>query len=259
MLAQGSGLEILRNGAQDLGLTLSPRHLALFEIYYRELESWNQRFNLTAVTGYDEVQRRHFLDSLTCLLAFPGSASESVVPDTMPVQRQADDLRCADVGAGAGFPGLPIKLILPEIRMTLIEATGKKVTFLRHMVSTLGLSQVEIVHGRAEEVGHAPQHREQYDLVLARAVAHLAALVELCLPLCRVGGRVIAPKGEDGPSEVDSAAPAISTLGGRLTALKQVALPDLPGQRYLVVIDKVAPTPARYPRRAGIPAKRPLS
>lgn len=253
-------MEILRSGAGTLGLTLSAKHLALFDVYYRELESWNRRFNLTAITGYEEVQRRHFLDSLTCLLAFPGEALafEATVPDVVPLQRYAGELHCADVGTGAGFPGLPIKLLMPEVRMTLIEATGKKAAFLRHIISTLGLSQTEVIHGRAEEVGHLPLHRERYDLVLARAVAPLAALLELCLPLCRLGGRLIAPKGEDAPAEAETAVQALAILGGRLTALKQVTLPDLPGQRYLVVIDKVAPTPERYPRRAGIPAKRPL-
>lgn len=253
-------MEILRSGARGLGLTLSPRHLSSFDVYYRELESWNHRFNLTAITGYEEVQRRHFLDSLTCLLAFPGEALtfDAAVPDTVPLQRYAGELRCADVGSGAGFPGLPIKLLLPEIRMTLIEATGKKVAFLRHMISTLGLAQIEVIHGRAEEVGHLPPHREQYDLVLARAVAPLAVLLEICLPLCRLGGRLIAPKGEDAPAEAEGAGQALAILGGRLTAVKQIALPDLPGQRYLVVVDKVAPAPERYPRRAGIPAKRPL-
>lgn len=253
-------MEILRSGARDLGLTLNSRHLESFGVYYRELGLWNQRFNLTAITGYEEVQRRHFVDSLTCLLAFPSSALafDGAVPDTVPLQRYAGELRCADVGSGAGFPGLPIKLVFPELRMTLIEATGKKVAFLRHMISVLGLTQIEVIHGRAEEVGHLPPHREHYDLVLARAVAPLATLLELCLPLCRLGGRLIAPKGEDAPAEAESSEQALAILGGRLTALKQIALPDLPGQRYLVVVDKVAPTPERYPRRAGIPAKRPL-
>lgn len=251
-------MEILKAGARGLGLTLSPRHLALFDIYYRELAAWNRRFNLTAITGYEEVQRRHFLDSLTCLLALPGEGDASIVPDAVPLQRQNNDLRCVDIGTGAGFPGLPVKLLLPEMRLTLIEATGKKVAFLQHIVSVLALEQVEIIHGRAEEVGRMPEHREQYDLALARAVAHLSVLAEYGLPLCRPGGRLIAPKGEDGPSEAQTATQALSLLGGRLTALKEITLPDLFGQRYLVVIDKVNSTLPHYPRRAGMPSKRPL-
>jgi 16S rRNA (guanine527-N7)-methyltransferase len=250
-------MEILREAAKDLGLTLGIGHLVAFETYYQELASWNLRFNLTTVVGYEEVQRKHLLDSLSCILALP-HGSDPAIPDTVPLQFAARPLWCLDVGSGAGFPGLPLKIMFPEIKMTLVEATAKKVTFLQHMVGILKLENVEILNHRAEDVGRMPQHREQYDLVLARAVAPLCVLVEYCLPLCRVGGRMVAQKGEDAALEAQGAQQAIGLLGGSLRDVKPVVLPDLPGKRYLVVVDKEGRTPESFPRRAGMPTKRPL-
>jgi 16S rRNA (guanine527-N7)-methyltransferase len=255
-------MEILVAGAERLGLTLDARHIALFETYYRELSAWNEQFNLTAISGYEQVQSRHFLDALTCLLALPVPGAGDAVPDVVPLLHRGYPLRFADVGSGAGFPGLPIKIILPDVRLTLIEATGKKVRFLRHMVETLGLRDVQVLHARAEEVGQMPEHRESYDVVTARAVARMATLLEYCLPLCRVGGRVIAQKGDDAAAEVEADAAAIPILGGRLVAVKALpaALDPLAeiADHYLVVVDKAARTPEGYPRRPGMPAKRPL-
>jgi 16S rRNA (guanine527-N7)-methyltransferase len=251
-------MEMLAAGAAELGFTLSASHLAQFERYYRELVSWNERFNLTAVTAYDQVQRRHFLDSLTCMLAFPSGDAGSV-PATLPVQRTGGPLRCADVGSGAGFPGIPLAILMSDASFTLIEATQKKVGFLQHVANTLSLTNVSVVCARAEEVGQQPQHRENYDVVLARAVAGLATLAEYCLPLCRVGGRMIAPKGRDIQDELVGASHAFDLLGGRLVCARDIALPGEDDARTLVVVDKVARTPERYPRNAGIPAKRPLN
>lgn len=251
-------MELLRASAASLGLTLGAGHLGAFETYYHELSAWNRRFNLTAITGYEEVQRRHFLDSLSCLLALPGGAEGGPLPDVVPLQRGTGSLRIADVGSGAGFPGIPLKIMLPDAHVTLIEATGKKATFLRHIVRLLGLTGVEVLAARAEDVGHMLEHREQYDLVVARAVAPLCVLAEYCLPLCRVKGRVVAQKGGEGAEEAEDAVPAIELLGGTLVGVKPVELVELPLGRTLVVIDKVARTPEEYPRRPGIPSKRPL-
>jgi 16S rRNA (guanine527-N7)-methyltransferase len=251
-------MELLREGAKSLGLTLSAGHLAQFERYYQELSAWNQRFNLTAITGYPEVQLKHFLDSLSCLLALPHAAETDGIPSTVPLQWGERSLWCLDVGSGAGFPGLPLKIMLPEAEMTLIEATGKKVAFLRHIVGVLGLKQVQVIHGRAEDVAHLPEHRERYDVVVARAVAQMPALAEYCLPFCRPGGRLVAQKGDEAPAEAEAARGALETLGGWLVEVKPLELPGLEAARYLVVVDKVAKTPELYPRRAGIPAKRPL-
>jgi len=251
-------MELLREGARELGLVLDPQHLATFERYYRELETWNQRLNLTAVTGYVEVQQKHFLDSLTCLLALPQPQGKATIPDTMPLQHPASAMRVVDVGSGAGFPGIPIKIMLPECKLTLIEATGKKVTFLQHMVDTLELGGVEVLNGRAEDIAHLPEHREQYDLVVARAVARLAVLAEYCLPLCRPGGRMVALKGRDADQEAQEATHAIALLGGATAHIKPVLLPGVWSEHYLVVVDKAARSPEAYPRRAGMPSKKPL-
>lgn len=251
-------MELLREGAKSLGLILGSVHLSAFEQYYRELASWNQRFNLTTITGYEEVQSRHFLDSLSCVLALPAGDGEEKVPDEVPLQRSLHPLWCVDVGSGAGFPGLPLKIMLPEAKMTLVEATGKKVVFLRHIVRVLQLENVEVIHARAEDVGHMPEHRERYDLVVARAVASLCVLAEYCLPLCRVGGSVVVQKGEDAEEEAGTAEPAFRTLGGTLRDIKPVVLPGLPAGRCLVVVSKVGKVPDAYPRRPGVPSKRPL-
>jgi len=246
-------MRLLQEGARALGLTLSTAHLAAFEKYYHELASWNLRFNLTA-----DVQCKHFLDSLSCLLALPQRDLVGTIPDAMPLQLSPGPLWCLDVGSGAGFPGIPLKILLPEARMALVEATAKKVGFLRHMVKVLGLAQVEVLHGRAEDVAHLPEHRERYDFVVARAVANLSVLAEYCLPFCRVGGRMVAQKGDDVEDEVHLAAQALEILGGTLVDIKRVALPGLPAGRCLVVVDKRRKGPQEYPRRPGIPSKKPL-
>jgi 16S rRNA (guanine527-N7)-methyltransferase len=234
-------------GARTLGLRLTDNQVAAFQLYYEELVSWNQKFNLTAITAYEQVQIRHFLDSLSVLLAAPARAT-----------LDRAESRAIDVGTGAGFPGIPLKLVCPGLRLTLLEATGKKVGFLQHLVARLGLRQVTPLHGRAEELAHDPAHRESYDLALARAVAEMATLAEYALPFCKVGGWVIAQKGEAGSAEAWRASHAIQLLGGELHRVLPVELPGLPEDRSLVILKKVAPTPAAYPRRTGIPAKRPL-
>jgi len=233
-----------------MGLELNEVRLGAFEIYYRELAAWNEKFNLTAITDYDQVQIKHFLDSLTCLLA-----DEDF---TRAICKQPG-IRAIDVGAGAGFPGLPLKIVCPGLQLTLLEATGKKVGFLEHIVSRLGLAGVEVIRGRAEELGRDAAHRERYDLALARAVAELPVLVEYALPFCRMGGLFVAQKGGEGDAEARAAEGAIATLGGTLRRIVHLELPGLAEPRSLVVIEKIAPTPEKYPRRPGIPRKRPLS
>ena len=238
-------MDKLQSGVEKLSLHLSPQQLEQFHVYYQELVDWNQRVNLTAITDYEEVQVKHFLDSLTVTLALEqpiGEESFSVI----------------DVGSGAGFPGIPLKILLPEIKLVLLEATAKKVEFLSHIKHKLGLSDVEVVTGRAEEIAHEAQYREKFMLVLSRAVASLPVLVELTLPFCAVGGSFIAQKKGDIDIEVEQSARAIELLGGKLRAVKRIELSEFAKRRYLVIIDKVAPTPQKYPRRPGIPAKRPL-
>jgi 16S rRNA (guanine527-N7)-methyltransferase len=237
-------MDRLFSGVQKLlGLTPSPQQRRAFQAYYQELVEWNSRFNLTAITDFEGVQIRHFLDSLSCLLALP--------PANQP-------LSLIDVGTGAGFPGLPLKIVRPAWRLTLLEATGKKTQFLCHLIERLELTGVTVINDRAEQVGHDPTHRESYDWVLARAVAEMPTLAEYLLPLCKVGGRCLAQKGENAIAEVSRAEQALNMLGGRLNRLIPVELPGLAEVRHLVVVDKVASTPGKYPRRPGMPAKRPL-
>ena len=242
-------MKLLSEGARCLGLKLNEEHRRAFEIYYRELVAWNEKFNLTAITDYDQVQIKHFLDSLTCLLADE---------DFTRTICQQSGIRAIDVGAGAGFPGVPLKIVCPGLQLTLLEATGKKVGFLEHIVSRLGLAGVEVIKGRAEELGRDVAHRERYDLALARAVAELPVLVEYALPFCRLGGLFVAQKGADADAEAKAAEGAMATLGGTLRRIVHLELPHLAEPRSLVVIEKIAPTPEKYPRRPGIPSKRPI-
>ena len=259
-------MNLLFDGARALGLELNEEHLRTFEVYYRELVAWNEKVNLTAITDYEQVQIKHFLDSLTCLLALKGvkeqrtreqeTKSQGSLRPCSPVTL----LPCLaiDIGAGAGFPGLPLKIVCRNLQLTLLEASGKKVRFLEHIVSRLGLEGVEVIKGRAEEVGQDAAHREGYDLALARAVAELPVLVEYALPFCRLGGLFVAQKGPEGDAEARAAEGAMSTLGGSLRRIVHLELPHLAEPRSLVVIEKTAPTPEKYPRRPGIPSKRPL-
>jgi 16S rRNA (guanine527-N7)-methyltransferase len=226
----------------QLGLRLSPSQQSILALYERELMDWNTRFNLTAIRDPEEVHIKHFLDSLTCLLAM----------------RDAPVGRLIDIGTGAGFPGIPLKIMLPRVQLTLVESVGKKAEFCRHVVNILDLQGVEVIQQRAETIGQDPAHRQRYDWAVARAVAILPVLAEYLLPLVRVGGSMLAMKGESGPAEAHSAEHAIKLLGGHLRQLLPVTLPGVAEERYLVVIDKVAATPAAYPRKVGIPAKRPL-
>ena len=224
------------------GAKLSSHQLAALETYAQELAAWNETHNLTAIRSTAQVRVKHFLDSLSAYLAMRGSSVERVI----------------DVGTGAGFPGLPLKILYPQMHLTLVESIGKKATFCEHVVDKLGLEGVAVIQMRAEELGRLATHREQYDWALARAVAIMPVLLEYLLPLVRVGGRVLAMKGASGPAEAQAAENAIQLLGGHLRQLHPLTLPGVVEERYLVVVDKIAVTPEKYPRRVGIPAKRPL-
>jgi 16S rRNA (guanine527-N7)-methyltransferase len=239
-------MEVLARIAQGLGLALDSRQLQQFEEYYHRLIAGNRRASLTSITDYQEVQRRHFGESLAMGAALCRAGVLS--PD--------QEARMLDLGAGAGFPGLPIRIVHPVLRLTILEATGKKTAFLHGLLAPLGLEDVTVITARAETVAHEPTHRESYDLVLARAVAPLAVLVELALPFLRVGGFLAAPKGSRAPQEMAEAGRALAACGGRVVSADPLPSPAL--FLRLVLVEKMAPTPAAYPRRPGIPAKRPL-
>jgi 16S rRNA (guanine527-N7)-methyltransferase len=228
---------------QLFNLALSAEQQAQFAQYAAELEAWNKsRANLTAITGIEAIEIRHFLDSLSIL---------SVVD----VPHGA---RLIDVGTGGGFPGVPLRIARPDLRLALLEATAKKIAFLQHLARVLALGDVQFLNARAEEAGHQPDQRERYDIVVARAVAYLPILVEYLLPLARLGGQCIAMKGESAEREVAEAANALRILGGRVARIETIRLPEVAEPHYLVIIDKIAQTPHHYPRKPGIPAKKPL-
>ncbi|MBI2976639.1 MAG: 16S rRNA (guanine(527)-N(7))-methyltransferase RsmG [Chloroflexi bacterium] len=230
---------------QLLGAELTPAQLAAFRAYAAALSEWNEKFNLTAIKDAAGIEIKHFADSLSCLLAIRAAP---------PVPRPA----FVDVGTGAGFPGLPLKIMCPDIRLTLVESVGKKVTFLEHVVRALDLKDVTVLKARAEELGRLEAHREHYDWALARAVAEMPVLLEYLLPLVKVGGRALAQKGENAPAETQASERAARLLGGALAQIVPVELPGVVEPRYLVVFRKTAATPAKYPRRPGVPSKEPL-
>lgn len=232
---------IVRDGAAGLGLPLPESALPLLRQYFELLVAGNERLNLTAITAEPDVAVKHFVDSLTCLQAASFAAGALVV----------------DVGTGAGLPGLVLKIARPDLRLVLIDALRKRCDFLEETAARLGLADVTVVHARAEEAGQGPW-REQADIAVARAVAPLAVLAEYCLPLVRPGGVFVAMKGPGGRDELDQATGALAKLGGGPADVTTLALPGDAGNRTLIAVPKQTATPAAYPRRSGLPAKRPL-
>ena len=241
----GVGLDILAAHAPQLGFGLSPDQLRQFARYTELLQAGNRRANLTGITDPEQVQIRHYLDSLTAVLAMP---------------EWRDGARVVDIGAGAGFPGIPLKIVFPGIRLTLAESTGKKTAFLRELVSELALDDVEVLTIRAEELGRTEGYRGQFDVALARGIASLPTLIEYALPLCKGHGRLLAWKGSDGPVEAKISVNALNELGGKIAGLHSVndLSPPLPPDRWIIEVEKERRTPGRYPRRVGVPAKQPL-
>lgn len=244
------GMTLLQRGCEELGISLSKDQIDQFEQYYHELVEWNQKFNLTAITEYQDVQIKHFLDSVVSL---PIIAEELEVklPLTQP-------LHAVDVGTGAGLPGIPLKIVCPNLKMTLMDGTGKKIQFMNQVIDRLGLTNVNVVQGRAEELGRQPRFRGQFDLVMARAVAPLNTLVEYLLPLARRNGYVAIYKGANVADEFMAARNAIEALGGETLRLAPVKVPFLEQKRFILLIQKTKPTPERFPRGQGLARKDPL-
>ncbi|MCD4686993.1 MAG: 16S rRNA (guanine(527)-N(7))-methyltransferase RsmG [Anaerolineae bacterium] len=233
---------LVHHSRELLGLDLNAEMQHAFGHYADELLTWNESTNLTAITDPEAIEMRHFLDSLSVILAVPFASGQRVI----------------DVGTGAGFPGLPLRLVYPQIELTLLEATAKKASFLGHLAQSLKLDNIRILNQRAEEAGQDTDTREQFDIVLARAVAGMSVLMEYLLPLCKVGGCCVALKGESAAAEVQQAEHALRILGGHVKKILPVELPRVTETHHLVIVEKTAATPPKYPRRPGMPSKRPL-
>lgn len=238
-------MDLLREGASRLGLALTAKQEEQFDRYCRDLLAWNLKMNLTAIVEHEEVQVKHFLDSLT---------TSMVLHDRLS---QGGSL--LDVGAGGGFPGIPLKIVYPGIRLTLMDSVGKKGTFLQHIISDLELDDTNIHIGRAEDGAMKPHLRETFDVVVSRGVAPMRILMELTLPYCTMGGvTAVLKKGNIEP-EVSDALNSMKVLGGVLRRVVPVeGIEGLEDDRVVVVVDKVSPTPDKYPRRPGRPQKHPL-
>jgi 16S rRNA (guanine527-N7)-methyltransferase len=234
-----------QNAAKTLfGIDLSSWQLEQFEKYLSTLLEWNEKFNLTAIRAPEEIRYRHFLDSLSV---------------TRGWSRTAPPTSLVDLGTGAGFPGIPLKILWPELKLSLVDSVGKKINFCRLVLDTLQLHNAETMTIRAEELGQDPAHRESYQMVTARAVAPMPVLLEYSLPLAKLGGRIVLQKGLDALEEAERCRPIMHKLGGDLKEVLPIELPGTEGIRYLVVIDKNAHTPVTYPRHTGIPSKTPLT
>lgn len=234
-------VQLLQQAAAEFGIPLTDKQLAHYDSYFQLLLVWNEKVNLTAITEPQEVAVKHMIDSLSCYdeRYFPTGAS------------------VIDVGTGAGFPGLPLKIFRPDLELTLLDSLQKRLAFLQEVVVALELPDIELLHSRAEDAGRGGQ-REQYDVALSRAVARLNILCELCLPFVKVGGYFIALKGAQYNQEAAESKQALQVLGAEIAEIRPVTLPGLDDVRAVLYIKKVKPTPAAYPRRAGTPEKKPL-
>ncbi|MGI6450811.1 MAG: 16S rRNA (guanine(527)-N(7))-methyltransferase RsmG [Desulfitobacteriia bacterium] len=237
--------KLSRQASQELNLKLSPKQLEQFSVYTKLILAWNERINLTAITDLEQIRVKHFLDSLI----FAKKLQEHY-----PEQR----IYLADLGTGAGFPGIPLKIVRPELEVVLIDALAKRINFLTEVIETLKLTGIRAYHARAEDIGKDPDFRERFDVVTARAVAELPVLLEYAIPLLKVGGRLLAAKGMEPESELQAAAKAMQILNCRMEQLDKYSLGQGADYRAMFSIQKVKPTPAKYPRSAGKPKKNPL-
>ena len=226
---------------EELNIRLTEKQLNQFLLYYEMLIEQNKVMNLTAIIDYEEVMKKHFIDSLSLVKAYDLSKPVSVI----------------DVGTGAGFPGVPLKIAFPDLKVTLLDSLNKRVSFLDSVIDALGLTGIEAIHGRAEDFARNSL-REKYDLCVSRAVANLSTLSEYCLPFVKVGGKFISYKSEKIAEEKIAAQNAITILGGKVAGQMEFTLPDCDIYRNLFVIEKVKSTPKKYPRKAGVPGKEPL-
>ena len=232
----------LKKDALSFGITLSDQQLSQFYTYYELLIEWNEKMNLTAITDFEEVIKKHFLDSLSIGRILKQDSSVSIL----------------DIGTGAGFPGIPIKIAFPDTQITLMDSLNKRVNFLNEVICTLGLEKIDAIHGRAEDFAKKGMLREKFDICVSRAVANLSSLSEFCLPYVKTGGSFISYKSEKAMEEIENSKNAVSILGGGKVFSDTFLLPETDFTRTLIKIEKIKETPAKYPRKAGTPVKQPL-
>jgi 16S rRNA (guanine527-N7)-methyltransferase len=225
-----------------IGISLSTYQLSLLDQYEKELDNWNERYSLTAIHEPEQVRVKHFLDSFSPLLVMKNTSLKKMI----------------DIGTGAGFPGIPLKILLPDTEVVLVDSVSKKTEFCQHIIDRLKLRGITVVLDRVEQLARQKEFREQFDWAVARAVARLDTLSEYMLPFVKIGGRMLAMKGDQGPFETQKADPAIKMLGGELQQVKRLTLPGVTDERFLITIEKKASTPEKYPRRVGVPSKKPL-
>lgn len=234
-------VEVFKQLLAENSIELTEHQVSQFERYFELLVEWNEKMNLTAITEKEEVYNKHFYDSISPSF-FMSFTDQSI----------------CDIGAGAGFPSIPLKICFPDLKITIVDSLNKRIQFLNHLATELELTNVRFVHDRAETFGRIKENRESYDIVTARAVARLSVLSELCLPLVRKGGMFVALKGAGAADELEVANLAISTLGGKVRQECKFELPEEGGDRSILVIHKTRQTPGKYPRRPGVPNKEPL-
>ena len=227
---------------EELNINLEKRQICQFLKYYELLVEWNSFMNLTAITDFDEVIKKHFIDSLSLVKAIDLSKNYSVI----------------DIGTGAGFPGIPLKIAFPNLEITLLDSLNKRIKFLNEVIEKLGLENIETIHGRAENFAKDKNYRQSYDLCVSRAVANLSTLSEYCLPYVKIGGKFISYKSEKITDEINAAKKAINILGGNISGQVDFNLPDSDIYRNLFIIEKIKDTPMKYPRKAGLPSKEPI-
>ena len=225
-----------------LGIELTEKQYEQFDQYYELLVEWNKVMNLTGITEYDEVNEKHFVDSLSLVKVLDVNSVETVI----------------DVGTGAGFPGIPLKIAFPHLKVTLLDSLNKRINFLNEVIKTLGLENISTIHGRAEDFARKAEHRESYDLCVSRAVANLSTLSEYCLPYVKVGGQFIPYKSGEIDEEVREAKTAVKILGGNGTEIIKFQLPGTDINRSFVKISKTKNTGKKFPRRSGLPSKEPI-
>lgn len=236
----------LINNCKKWNIILTEKQIRQFDQYYDLLVEWNSFMNLTAITEFDEVCQKHFLDSLSIVKAYPDYYFEE------------NTFQFIDIGTGAGFPSIPIKIVFPNLKFTLVDSLNKRIKFLNEVIDQLQLSDCTAVHGRAEDLAKNSSYREQYDFCVSRAVANLSTLCEYCMPYVKVGGRFVSYKSEKITEEAEKAEHAISVLGGKFERQVEFTLPDSDIYRNIYIIQKEKMTPKKYPRKAGLPSKEPL-